>query len=88
MDGCTHATEIDPNIAVEPADVCPECVAMRARWVHLRRCMHCGHVGCCDSSPNRHARAHWHSANHPVISSAQPGETWVYCYEDDAYLAD
>jgi uncharacterized UBP type Zn finger protein len=61
---------------------------MHSSWVHLRRCMHCGHVGCCDSSPNRHARPHWKAEDHPIVSSAQPGETWVYCFEDDVYLSE
>jgi hypothetical protein len=88
MPDCSHSSSIDPAIAIEPADVCPECVAKGSRWVHLRRCMHCGHVGCCDSSPNRHARAHWHETGHAVISSAQPGEDWLWCYEDNIYLTE
>jgi hypothetical protein len=86
MQGCSNANSVDVDIAVEPATECPECVAMGSRWVHLRRCMNCGHVGCCDSSPNRHARAHWKESGHTVISSAQPGEDWLWCYEDEVYL--
>ena len=88
MQGCTHANTVDVDIVIEPAAECPDCVAIRGRWVHLRRCMHCGHVGCCDSSPNRHARAHWKETGHAVISSAQPGEDWLWCYEDEVYLSE
>jgi len=83
---CTHQNMLDPSIAIEPADVCPECVAMGSQWMHLRRCMSCGHVGCCDSSPNRHAHKHYLESGHPVISSAQPGEDWQWCYADEVYL--
>jgi CPA2 family monovalent cation:H+ antiporter-2 len=68
------------------ATVCKECVAMGSGWVHLRQCLWCGHVGCCDSSPNRHATKHYHSSGHPVIRSVQPGESWGYCYADDLFL--
>jgi uncharacterized UBP type Zn finger protein len=57
---------------------------MGQRWVHLRLCLECGHVGCCDSSPNRHATAHFHSTAHPVIRSFEPGEDWIFCYVDDS----
>lgn len=66
--------------------VCPECVARGDEWVHLRICMSCGEVGCCDSSPNRHARAHSRASGHPIIKSIEPGEDWAWCYPDDAYL--
>jgi CPA1 family monovalent cation:H+ antiporter len=82
-----HATgdscpELDryPAVDTEPATVCPECVAEGLTWVSLRRCLECGHVGCCDSSPARHATAHFHVTGHPVIQSAQPGENWRWCY--------
>lgn len=65
---------------------CPECVAKGDRWVHLRICMSCGHVGCCDSSKNKHARAHFHDSRHPIIKSIEPGEDWAWCYLDDGYL--
>lgn len=64
-------------------DACPDCVAMDERsWVHLRMCLTCGHIGCCDSSPNRHATAHYHSTDHPVIRSVELGESWRWCYPD------
>jgi CPA1 family monovalent cation:H+ antiporter len=65
---------------------CQECLASGGRWVHLRCCRTCGHVGCCDSSPGRHATAHFHATHHPVIRSHEPGETWSWCYVDEAML--
>jgi uncharacterized UBP type Zn finger protein len=61
-------------------DGCEECLQMGAEWVHLRRCLRCGHVGCCDSSKNRHATKHFRATKHPVIQSFQPGEDWKWCY--------
>ena len=61
-------------------DGCTECLAMGSTWVHLRRCLGCGHVGCCDSSPNRHATAHFTASAHPVVQSFEPGEQWRWCY--------
>jgi len=63
--------------------VCEECVKMGDTWLHLRMCLICGNVGCCDSSKNKHATKHFHSSNHPLIRSIQPGEAWVYCYVDN-----
>jgi uncharacterized UBP type Zn finger protein len=81
---CTHA---DQAKAVSYAkQECPECVAMGDTWVHLRICMICGQVGCCDNSKNRHARAHFKKVGHPIIKSIQPGEDWAWCYLDDSYL--
>lgn len=62
---------------------CPECIAMGSRWVHLRVCLTCGHVGCCDSSPNKHATRHFHATKHPVMTSAEVGETWAWCFVDE-----
>jgi len=64
-------------------DVCEECVKLGDEWVHLRTCLECGHVGCCDSSKNHHATKHHKHTTHPVIASAQPDERWLYCYIDD-----
>jgi uncharacterized UBP type Zn finger protein len=75
----TRATEHAPNTP----DGCEECLEMGDTWVHLRLCMQCGHVGCCDNSKNRHATKHFLATKHPVIRSFQPGETWRYCYLDD-----
>jgi uncharacterized UBP type Zn finger protein len=62
---------------------CEECLKMSDTWVHLRLCLGCGHVGCCDSSKNKHATKHYHSTKHPVIRSFEPGEDWRYCYVDE-----
>ena len=86
MPACTHASEINPAVPAGPADVCPACAALGSRWVHLRRCAACGHVGCCDSSPLKHAQAHFRETQHPVIRSAQPGEDWLWCYVDRVYI--
>ena len=80
-DTCTH---LDQIVEVDPTgNGCVECLLMGSRWVHLRRCASCGHVGCCDSSPNRHATAHFHSTEHPLVQSFEPGEDWYWCYVDD-----
>ena len=65
---------------------CEECLKTGDTWVHLRMCLECGHVGCCDSSKNRHARAHFHATQHPLIQSAERGEDWRWCYIDETYL--
>jgi uncharacterized UBP type Zn finger protein len=78
---CTHLSAI---AAVEPSGTgCVECLQTGGRWVHLRRCASCGHVGCCDSSPGRHATAHYGSTSHPLVQSFEPGEEWYWCYVDD-----
>ena len=86
LEGCSH---LDAITAVKPAAThkCEECVKMGARWVHLRTCQTCGTTLCCDSSPNRHATKHARGSGHPVVSSAEPGERWLYCYPDDV-MAD
>ena len=79
---CSHLDQIK----VEPPDSvegCEECLATGDSWVHLRTCMSCGKVGCCDSSPNRHASKHAGATGHPIIRSAQPGEDWCWCFEDE-----
>jgi uncharacterized UBP type Zn finger protein len=84
-DKCTH---VDTLAKVEPsADGCEDCLRDGGEWVHLRLCMQCGHVGCCDNSPNRHARAHWHDHDHhPLIRSFEPNEDWWYCFSDDEFF--
>ncbi|MFL5312857.1 MAG: UBP-type zinc finger domain-containing protein [Myxococcales bacterium] len=78
---CQHVKHLKP---VEPrAEGCEECLKMGDAWVHLRLCMSCGHVGCCDSSKNKHATKHFHGTKHPVIRSLEAGEEWGYCYPDD-----
>jgi uncharacterized UBP type Zn finger protein len=80
---CSHLDQIDLTVEPSDADGCSECLRIGASWVHLRMCMICGEVGCCDSSPNRHATKHARATGHPVISSREPGEEWFYCYPDD-----
>jgi CPA2 family monovalent cation:H+ antiporter-2 len=81
---CAHAAD---SVAVVPrTDGCEECLALGEEWVHLRLCMTCGHVGCCDESKNKHATAHFHATGHPVIRSHQPGESWAWCYVDEIVL--
>ncbi len=70
--------------AVTPsAEGCEECLARGDSWVQLRLCMTCGHVGCCDSSPNRHATRHFHATQHPVMKAFEPGQDWAWCYVDE-----
>jgi hypothetical protein len=78
---CTHLTQVRP---VEPRtpEGCEECLAQGTRWVHLRLCLECGHVGCCDNSPGKHATKHFHRTSHPIIRSFEPGEDWGWCYAD------
>jgi uncharacterized UBP type Zn finger protein len=79
---CVHARNIHPPKPRTP-DGCEECLKIGSRWVHLRLCLACGHVGCCDSSPNRHATRHFHETDHPVMASFEPGEDWGWCYVDE-----
>jgi hypothetical protein len=85
MMSCTHLAQADdpePQVTYEYG--CQDCVAIGDRdWVHLRVCLDCAHVGCCDSSPRRHATAHYRAEGHPVIRSYEPGETWHWCYVDE-----
>jgi uncharacterized UBP type Zn finger protein len=69
--------------AVAGSDGCVDCLAIGGSWVHLRRCLVCGHVGCCDSSPNHHATTHFRTTNHPLIQSFEPGEEWLWCFVDN-----
>ena len=79
---CGHIEAVG-TVKLPKRHECEECVKIGARWVHLRMCTSCGHIGCCDSSPNRHATAHANETGHPVIRSAEPGEDWFWCYPDD-----
>ncbi len=65
---------------------CEDCLKIGARWVHLRLCLSCGRVGCCDSSPNRHATKHFHGTKHPIVQSFEPGEDWRWCYVHEAMV--
>jgi hypothetical protein len=81
---CTH---LDQVADVRPGSTgCEDCIRIGGWWVHLRLCMSCGYVGCCDDSPNRHATAHFHDTGHPIIQSYEPGEDWWYCYTDRLVL--
>ncbi len=80
---CDHLERLSTprDAPVQPsAQGCEECLRLGQRWVHLRLCMTCGHVGCCDSSPGTHATRHYHATHHPVIKSFEPGESWAWCY--------
>lgn len=78
---CTHLGAIR-NVMPRTPTGCEECLATGDTWVHLRLCLECGHVGCCDSSKNKHATKHFHTTQHPIMKSFQPGETWRWCYID------
>jgi len=78
---CPHGKQIRP--VTPTSDRCEEWLTIGDQWVHLRLCLTCGHVGCCDSSKNKHATKHFHATGHPVIKSAEPGESWVWCYVDE-----
>jgi uncharacterized UBP type Zn finger protein len=84
---CSHVTSETPRKAHRPAKGCEDCLKIGGTWVHLRICLTCGHVGCCDSSPHKHATAHFRGTRHPVITSGEAGETWAYCYADDQFLS-
>jgi uncharacterized UBP type Zn finger protein len=81
---CSHTDQIRD---VEPsAQGCEDCLRMGDTWMHLRECLICGHVGCCDQSPNRHATEHFHATGHPIIRSVEPGEDWRWCYIDEVLV--
>jgi hypothetical protein len=83
---CKHMGMVDFEIEPRTPEGCEECLAAGAGWEHLRLCLTCGHVGCCDSSAGHHASIHAGEAGHPVVRSFQPGETWGWCYEDEVYI--
>ena len=85
MDACAHVDQIREVAA--RADGCEDCLRIGDLWMHLRLCMTCGHVGCCDNSKNQHATAHFRQTGHPVIKSFEPRETWGWCYVDEVMLA-
>jgi uncharacterized UBP type Zn finger protein len=78
---CQHLDQM--KITKPREHVCRECAELGDTWVHLRLCLSCGHVGCCDSSKNKHATRHFHKTSHPLIRSIEPGESWVWCYVDE-----
>lgn len=84
MKGCTHHYMV---LVDAPNGVgCEECLRSGDTWLHLRLCRTCGHVGCCDSSKNRHARAHFLHTSHPIVTSIEPGESWSWCFVDESFL--
>ena len=82
---CTHLDQIS-DVSPRTPDGCEECLQLGDTWVHLRLCLSCGHVGCCDNSKNRHATRHFHATDHPIIQSFERGEDWIWCYKDRVYL--
>lgn len=79
---CSHTGET--KTVTPSGNGCKECLEMGDTWVHLRVCLSCGHVGCCDSSKNKHATKHFQGTQHPIVRSFEPGEAWAYCYKDEA----
>jgi len=82
MDSCEHLAALPATVEPSTREGCEDCLREGTAWVHLRECLSCGHVGCCDSSPRRHATAHAGSSAHPVVRSFEPGENWRWCYAD------
>lgn len=82
---CEHLSAIQ-EVQLPKERICEECVQIGSRWVHLRTCQTCGVTLCCDSSPNKHATKHFHRSGHPVVASAEAGEYWLWCFEDETFL--
>ena len=85
-DLCTHLDQIQVSDLPDEIDGCEECLKTGGRWVHLRECLVCGKIGCCDNSAGRHATAHFNESGHPLIQSAEKGEGWSWCYVDEVML--
>ncbi len=81
---CSHTDQIEP--VTPSAQGCEECLKLEDSWVHLRLCRTCGHVGCCNSSKNKHAQKHFNQTAHPIIQSFEPNENWLWCYIDEIYV--
>jgi uncharacterized UBP type Zn finger protein len=86
MTTCTHLDHVAITDLPPEVDGCEDCLAAGDKWFHLRICLECGHVGCCDSSPNRHASAHAREADHPIMRSLEPGEDWSWCFVDEVAM--
>ena len=82
-DTCTHLDQVEITELPASVDGCEDCLRDGGKWLHLRICLTCGHVGCCDDSPHRHATAHYNATRHPLIHSLEPGEAWSWCYIDE-----
>ena len=80
---CTHLDQVTVRELPESVAGCEDCLREGGKWLHLRICLGCGHVGCCDDSPSRHATAHNHESGHAIIRSLEPGEAWSWCYVDE-----
>ena len=80
---CAHLDQISVTELPASIEGCEECLKVGSGWVHLRMCMTCGKIGCCDDSPNKHATAHYHESTHPIMRSAEPGEHWSWCYVEE-----
>ncbi|HEU0042435.1 MAG TPA: UBP-type zinc finger domain-containing protein [Jiangellaceae bacterium] len=83
---CSHLDQANSVPDPDPVKGCEDCLREGTRWLHLRQCLVCGGIRCCDNSPRRHSRAHYHAAGHPLMRSAEPGETWGWCYSDELSL--
>ncbi len=81
---CAHLDQL--RDVTPSAEGCEDCLKIGGTWLHLRICRTCGHVGCCDQSPNRHARQHAETTDHPIVQSIEPGEDWIWCFIDEVYL--
>lgn len=86
MAACTHLDQIEIRELPEAVTGCEDCMRDGGVWLHLRLCLTCGHVGCCDDSPSRHATAHSRAVGHPLVRSLEPGEEWSWCYEDEVAM--
>jgi uncharacterized UBP type Zn finger protein len=83
---CTHLDHVLVTDLPAAVDGCEDCLASGGQWVHLRICLECGRVGCCDSSPGQHASAHARAADHPIMRSLEPGEDWSWCFLDEVAM--
>jgi hypothetical protein len=82
---CSHLSTI-ADVAPSSTRGCEDCLREGSRWVHLRECLQCGKVACCDDSPRKHATAHFHASSHPIVRSLEPHEEWAWCYPDSLFL--
>jgi uncharacterized UBP type Zn finger protein len=85
---CEHVEQTSIRHVQRPGRGCVDCMKIGGQWVHLRECLTCGHVACCDSSPNQHATKHFHATKHPICTSVEVGETWAWCYVDEQFLSE
>jgi uncharacterized UBP type Zn finger protein len=82
---CEHMVQVQ-DVTPRTPEGCEECLKTNDTWVHLRLCLTCGHVGCCDNSRNKHATKHFHATKHAIVRSFEPGEHWMWCYEDKLFI--